>query len=132
MSAWINGFSGLIASFLIGTFYLRIGPWQSLRCVVASNLGGLAALWIAVVWGNKPWIRKHIMPNPFRTWAIFLLVYFGILAGLSSPLWSAHEFLWMAVPLILSTGFTILAFGPLQDARIARAQILAQTRRKRT
>lgn len=122
MSAWINGILGTLSAFLIGHFWAGLTPAEVALCLVASNIAGMTALLSTLKAEQTPWIRKIVLTRSIKTWLFFLSLYFGILLAIGHPLRELRVFAWMFVPVVLSTGFTILAFGPFQDWRIARAQ----------
>ena len=120
MSAWINGTLGVILVLAIGLLRLDLSLLQALNCIFASLFAGLMGL-LAVSKGMRTlWLRRHVMFNPLSTWIVFLLIYFGLELLLAPPLRNLVNAAWLILPTILSTGFTILAYGPLQDRIVSR------------
>lgn len=114
LSALINGCAGTALTLAIGSQVLGMTLPQAALCVLASNVGGFLAL-LVIMWGS--WVR-----GTFPTWALFLGTYFGTLFLLAEPYRSVRAFVWLALPLMLSAGFCIIAYGPVQDWFVARSQ----------
>lgn len=122
MSAWINGFIGVFATFMIGTYRLEMTASEIVQCIVASLISGLIAPILILKAEKTPWIRKYVLTRSLKTWAFFVGIYFGVLLALAPSLREVECLTWLAMPLIMSTGFSILVFGPIQDRLVARAQ----------
>jgi hypothetical protein len=123
--AAVNGVLGVVLAFIVGRAVLELEYLSIVQAILASCLAGMAALLVTLRAERTPWIRRHALNRQSRTWAVFLLIYFGGMVGVAphlNPLHSPRVFLWMVLPLILCTGFTIIAFGPLQDRIVARIQ----------
>ena len=120
MIAWVNGSIGVAASYWIATDKLGMEPAQAGLCIGASVVAGMIALLTTLQGERTPWIRQHVMNRSLKTWAIFVSLYFGLMLAFAPPLRSGHNLAWLVGPLILATGFTIVAFGPLQDALVRR------------
>ena len=126
MTAWFNGFLGVILVYAIASLRLGLSEVDAALCVVASNVSGLTSLLLYSAGGRRPWIRKHLLGGPFRTWTLFLIAYFGMMLLMAPALRDAENFKWLLIPVIMTTGFTILVFGPIQDELVARSQRSAQ------
>ena len=122
MAAWINGTLGVLASFWIGTSILGLDGMEVLRCIGASLFSGMLALVLTLKAEKTPWVRTRLLNRSLKTWVVFLSIYVAGLLLLAPPLRDPRVLRWMVFPLILATGFTILAFGPLQDRWVAQAQ----------
>ncbi len=122
MTAWFNGFLGIVLVYGIGSLRLGLTEFDAALCVVASNVSGLVSLLLYSAGGRRPWIRKHILGGPFRTWTLFLAAYFGMMLLMAPTLRDSEHFKWLIIPVIMTTGFTILVFGPIQDRLVARSQ----------
>jgi hypothetical protein len=120
--AWVNGFLGAASAWLVGTRVLGLEDVEALRCVGASNAAGMAALLVTMQAERTVWVRRRLLTRGLYTWVLFLSTYFGMLLALAPALRSGRTFLILIFPVILSTGFTILAFGPIQDRIVARQQ----------
>ena len=121
-AAWINGFLGVALTSYVGTQVLGLHWEAPLRCILATNIAGLAALLITLRAEKTPWMRSRVIYRPLWTWVLFLSVYFGTLLGFAPEMRVGRQFAWLILPVILSTGFAILVFGPIQDRLVARAQ----------
>lgn len=115
MSAWINGFLGLFLTLAIGTLRLGFEPLDAFWCAAASNISGFLALMAYSKANRVAWTKRHVVFNPFSTWLFFLTTYFGLELLLAPQLRVAQNFMWLAFPTMMVTGFAILAYGPIQD-----------------
>ena len=120
-TAWACGFAGSISAWWLGTQVLALTDWNSLLCVLASNGAGMAALLLTLQSERRPWIRRHVLTRSWRTWTFFLSIYFGGMLLIAPPLREPRILAWLAIPLMASTGFTILIFGPIQDRLTKRS-----------
>lgn len=121
-SALINGFTGLTLSFWIGVEVFDFSPTEVLFFVLISNIAGLIALLSTLRAEQNSWLKKHLLNHFLKTWSFLAILYFGILLTFCPPLRDPKTLLCLALPLILSYGFGILAFGPIQDAIVRRGQ----------
>jgi hypothetical protein len=127
MTAWFNGILGGVAAAWLGSHELGLSTGQIVQCLFATNLAGLLALVVTTLQGARLGrIRSKVMSGALRTWTVFLIVYFGTLVGVGTPLRDGRTFGWLVLPLILHAGFSILLFGPIQDRAMARQQRLAR------
>lgn len=122
MAALIIGCLGVVASWIVGTRFAGIDTMTVFWGVGASNIAGMTALLTTLKLERTHWIRTRVLRGSIPTWIVFLSLYFGILVGFCPILRNWDSFILMIVPLIMTTGFTILAFGPIQDRRVARDQ----------
>lgn len=122
MVAGCVAFLGVILSWYLGTTQLGLSTFTILLGILVSNGAGMTALLSTLKLERTAWVRTNILRGPIQTWTYFLTVYFGLLIGLFPPLQESQGFALLVLPLIFTTGFTILAFGPLQDGIIAREQ----------
>jgi hypothetical protein len=120
--AFTNGMVGVISSLVVGIFVLQLPLSEILVCLVASNISGFLTVLTTLQAERTPWIRKNCLNRSLKTWTFFLSLYFGILLSLAPVLRNATSFLYLILPLILSTGFSIIAFGPVQDFLVRRQQ----------
>lgn len=122
MSAWLFGFIGVVLTYIVGTVKLGLSPADAAICVLSSNIAGICAL-LFYSWAMRSsTIRRRIMVTPASTWAVFLTVYFGTELALAAPLRDSYAFGWLALPTIFSTGFCVLAYGPIQDKIVSRSR----------
>lgn len=129
MAAWVNGFLGIFASYLVGTKVLSLSTIEVGLSLFASNLGGLIALLVILQLEWQPWIKKNILTRSRRTWPIFLLIYYAVILLLVPVLRDGYRLLCMALPLGLGNGFAILIFGPIQDQLYRRSQRRARLKK---
>ncbi|MBI3557287.1 MAG: hypothetical protein HY074_13570 [Deltaproteobacteria bacterium] len=122
MTAWFNGFLGVILVYAIASLRLGLTEFEAALCVIASNVSGMVSLLLYSAAFRRPWIRKRVIGGPFRTWTLFLTAYFGFMLLMAPALRDPEHFKWLAIPVIMTTGFTILIFGPIQDRMVARSQ----------
>ncbi len=122
LSAWINAFLGSALVMGIGTQALGFTPIEALLCIVGSNVGGFVALILILQLEWRPWIKRHILNRSRRTWPVFLFFYYGITFSIAPHAWGLRNIAWLWLPMALSNGFCILAFGPVQDWLVARNQ----------
>ena len=127
MSAWINGFVGLLATLWVGTQYVGLSWQDSLLCVVSANVAGMIAVLTILKGERTPWLKRHVLTRSRRTWPLFATLYAGLLVLGAPPLRDLRNFAWLALPTLISTGFTIVAFGPIQDRIVAKIQRQART-----
>lgn len=129
MTAWINGFLGVALTLAIGTLQFGMEPGTLARILLVNFASGLLSPLAILKLEGIPWVRQNILTRSLKTWAIFVTLYFGGNLLLSPELRSWPVFGWLGFPLILATGFSILAFGPIQDGFVRRRQRLARARR---
>ncbi len=121
-AALMNGLIGLIGSFGIGLYLLGMSTGEIILCIGASMVAALVSL-ISTLKAVKsyPSAKK---PNArlVRAWIILVSIYLTILFLLAPPIRNSQTFLYLIFPLILSAGFSILVFGPLQDYLVSAEQ----------
>ena len=122
MIAWVNGFLGVAGSLGIGLAVLGRSPEEIAWALAAVILAGFLALLLTLQAESVPWIRRRVLNRSLVTWTFFLSVYYGVQLALAPMLREPRVLAWMSIPLVLSNGFSILAFGPLQDWVVARRQ----------
>jgi hypothetical protein len=122
MSAWINGFVGLAATLAVATQVLDLTWADAVVCVLAANVAGMVAVLTILKGERTPWVKRNILTRSRRTGPIFASLYFALQLAGAPAMREARNFVWLVIPTLLSTGFTILAFGPIQDRIVARIQ----------
>ena len=93
-----------------------------------SNAAGLFALLVTLKGERTSWARRVFFGKSRKTWPVFLCLYLAPMLALIPVLRTGMGFLWLFVPLVLSTGYCIIVFGPIQDYLVARAQRRERTR----
>ncbi len=117
--------SGLLGSFLSTAAGLRILnlSWDEvLFCIFSSNVAALIGLTLTLQIEKTSWFKKPKIPSALKTWSLLVAFYLGISVILATPLQSVDGFFILVLPLILSTGFSLVLFGPIQDYLIRRQQ----------
>lgn len=122
MTAWINGILGILATVGIGVWALDLAPLEAFRCSLVSIASGFFAVTTVTRGEQVPFLKKRLFCNIYRMWAVFVSLYFSPMILLSPPIQNLRGFLWLAIPLIMSTGFSILIYGPIQDRLVRGAQ----------
>ena len=126
VAAFINGLVGLGLCFAIGIRSLEMPFEDILLSILVSNFAALVSLLATLKAEKNPWLAKVWLSNIGKTWSFLAVLYFGILLLLVPPLRSVERMLYLMLPLMLSTGFAILIFGPIQDELVKRQQKRAQ------
>ncbi len=121
-SALINGFIGLVLSLFVSLHFFDGSVADVLRSVIVSNFAGMIALLVTLKLESFPWLRKHFLNHTLKTWSLLSVTYFMILFALAPSFQSYTHFFAMLLPLILSVGFGIILFGPIQDHFVRKQQ----------
>jgi hypothetical protein len=121
-AAIFNSLLGSFLSLLSGLQILNLKWDEVLLCVLCSNLAALVALLGTLQIEKTKWFKKPRIHNTLKAWLILGAIYLGILVSLSAPLQTFQNFAVLILPLILSTGFSIIVFGPIQDQLVRRQQ----------
>jgi hypothetical protein len=121
-AALANGLIGLVGSFSVGLYLLGMNTGDIALCVIASMVAALLSL-ISTLKAVKSFPSSK-SPNAklTRAWIILVSFYLVVLFLLAPPLRDLKVFLYLIFPLILSNGFSILIFGPLQDYLVSAEQ----------
>jgi hypothetical protein len=123
--AFINGWIGLGLSLWIGRGVLDLDYSEIFLSVGASNLAALVALLVTLRAERVEWIKKNFLSRSFKTWALLTGIYFSILLSISPTLRSMENLVWLFPSLVLSVGFIIIIFGPIQDHFVRQRQKMA-------
>jgi putative effector of murein hydrolase LrgA (UPF0299 family) len=121
-SALFNGTLGAALAWFVGTKILDLTLADVGLCLIAAQVAGLLALFVTLQTAKVPFLRKNVVNRSLKTWALLLLVFFGTVVLLAPPTRELRNGLWMTIPLVLSTGFCIVLFGPIQDFLVRREQ----------
>ena len=114
-SAWIFAVSGTFLTLLLTRSELSESWQRALELVGISNFAGFTALMMTVQLEVVPVVKKRLLNSTLRTWILMSAIYFSILLGFSPELRSLYHLTIFFLPLLLSTGFMMMVFGPLQD-----------------
>lgn len=120
--AFVTALIGSLVSLAIGTQWLQCSISDVFYLLLNSNIAALIALIIT--------LRADQFPSPFkewaagtpRAWALLVTLYTGILLSLSPILREQEPLFYLFFPLVLSSGFAILAFGPIRDRMVRNSQ----------
>ncbi len=129
MAAWVNGFLGILVSYIVGTQVLSLSAMDVGIALFASNLGGLIALLVILQLEWQPWIKRNVLTRSRRTWPVFLAIYYSVILAIVPALRDVRTLLIMALPLALGNGFAIRLFGPIQDQLYRRSQRRARLKK---
>ena len=122
IAAFMSGILGLSLSLGLGMGRLALTGPEVIGALLVSNLAGLLSLILTLQAEQVPWIQKYFLNRTLKTWTLLATIYFGILLGALPYLRSIHVLVILAFPLILSTGFCLFFFGPIQDALVSQKQ----------
>lgn len=120
--AFSNGIIGSIISFFLGISYLGLSPLEVLQCLGAANFASLISVLVTLTAERAKWIPNTRYFRTTKTWSLLVILYCSILIGLAPPLRETRNLTILFLPLLLSTGFAILVFGPIQDSIVRRQQ----------
>jgi hypothetical protein len=127
-AALLNGFLGLSLTLGLGVKYLSLGVWDLLLAVLVSNIAALIAVLVTLQAERVPWMVKYFINRSLKTWTFLAIIYFGILLGNIPFLRAFEPLLYLSFPLILTSGFAIIVFGPIQDRIVRRQQLRERAR----
>jgi putative effector of murein hydrolase LrgA (UPF0299 family) len=90
--------------------------------ILASNIAALLALLLTLRAEKVRWLVKVWMNRSLKTWSLTVTIYFLTLLSLSPVLRNWSILGPMILPLLLSTGFAMIVFGPIQDQLVRKEQ----------
>ena len=122
IAAILNGCIGLALGLAVGKGLLGFTTLDTLGCLFVSNVAALISLVVTLQVELMDQKRKIWFTRSSKTWAFLCLIYFGIVLLLCPLLRDGRNLLILFVPMLLSTGFCILIFGPIQDQLVRRRQ----------
>ena len=122
ITALTNGFLGLGLCLGLSNYLLQWPVGKAFSAVLASNLASFAAV-MFTLHGVKwlPPLLRWIKGIP-RTLGCLVVTYTSLMLLLMPALQEWRPFLILFGPLALTTGFSIVVFGPIQDRIVRRAQ----------
>lgn len=127
--AIVNGVLGTTLCFILGLGLFDLSASAIVLAIAGSNLAAFISLMITLRVERIRWVRRYILRRPFFTWFLLSACYFAVLLGVSPEVRDPRKLAFLSVPLILSTGFFICAFGPVRDWIMVRKQLRAKDRR---
>jgi hypothetical protein len=121
LSALLLTFTGVVLCYVVGVQWLGQDVLAVAQAVVATQIAGFCALLSTV---NVQYIErlKFLTRGAPRTWIFFLVIYVGMTILVGPKSFNVHIYSLMAAPLILTTGLSIIVFGPIQDRIMRRRQ----------
>ncbi len=119
-SALLFGFLGTALSFITGYRLVQLDGQTILLGIVLSNFGALFALISTLQVEKMHFFKKLPLPGPLKTWSLLTLFYLGSLAPFLIRLKEWNDFFILVLPLIWSSGFSLILFGPIQDWLVRR------------
>ncbi len=122
MTAWFSGIFGVLITWYISTRILGFHTAEALRAILSSVIAGWVALYSILRLEHIVVIRKRVFRGSIGTWVVFSSTYFGVLLALIPQIRDLDHFLILVMPLIMTTGITIVSFGPIQDRWVAKRQ----------
>lgn len=119
-TALLFGFLGTLLSLLSGVHLIQLDGETILLGIFLSNCGALFALITTLQLEKMLFFKNLPLPGPLKSWSTLTLVYLGSLAPFLTQLPHLTDFWILILPLILSSGFSLLFFGPIQDGIVRR------------
>jgi magnesium-transporting ATPase (P-type) len=130
VSALFCGTLGWLSGLWIATQKLGLTTEDALQMLAAASVAGFTAVVTLTNIQWIPWVKRIFLTNISKTWVVFLSLFSAITYGLSPRGLSWQAYGWMAFPLVLSTGFIIILFGPIQDRIVRHRQRKERQRSK--
>ncbi len=128
--AIVNGILGTTLCFILGLGFYDLSPSAIILAIFASNLAGFLSLMITLRAERIRWLRRYVLRQPSFTWFLLVFAYLAILLSVSPEMREPKTLAIFVGPLVLSTGFFIVIFGPIRDALMVRKQLQAKDRRE--
>ena len=116
------GTLGVFLTYFLCVAHLGLSWKTALLAVLASEVGGFVTLMVVLNLQNIKVIKKWIIPTVSRTWIVFTSIYILVTYAFLPAEIGFRSFLPLIMPLIFSTGFVVILFGPIQDAIVRRGQ----------
>lgn len=120
--AIVTGFVGLAISIFLGLELQLLSLNEILVGVAASNCASFLALILTLRAEKVAWLREKVLTRALASWTLLSTIYFILLFSLAPFLYDFDVMKWLFFPLLLSTGFAIVVFGPVQDHNYRRQQ----------
>ena len=118
----MNGIIGLALCLGLGMEFFGLTSGDALFCVLVSNIAAFISVLITLKAEKTPWLSKRVLNHTLKTWALLVCCYLSILLGAAPVLREPRILAYLFIPLVLSTGFAIIVFGPIQDQLVSRSQ----------
>lgn len=119
VSAWLTGILGAILTYWVGSRYFGFDLKDWAIALGTTNVVGFFSLLLTLALERRPAIRRILMGNAFKTWAVLAILYTSGLAALDPALRNPLTLAALWAPLVLGTGFMLPLWGLAQDRLIA-------------
>ncbi|MFZ9594639.1 MAG: hypothetical protein ACO3A2_01020 [Bdellovibrionia bacterium] len=114
-AAFITGLLATVVCLWIGLQNLGLSASTLLQAILVSNGVGLISIFFTLRVIRKLPPLKSGNLGLIRAWMILVSVYLTLFKAFCPSLGSLESFFSLIFPLILTNGFSILIFGPIQD-----------------
>lgn len=127
-AALLIGTLGTLLSLWVGGEYFGLSYGGSLWTVFVANCAGLVGLVLTLRAESIPALKKKWLNSGLKTWALIAALYLSMMVTFAPVMRSGLTLLGMFLPNLLSSGYSFLVFGPIQDRIYRRAQRKHRTR----
>lgn len=122
-SALTLGSLGVLLVFFLGLGQLEWSVVDCLWTVGVTLISGFFSPLIVLQGERVGALKRTLFRNGMTTWILFVSLFLGLIWIMGpESLRSGKAMLWMFVPLSFTTGFSIIAFGPVQDRLVSARQ----------
>lgn len=121
-SALTLGIFGVLSIAWVSTQVLGLTPSFALAVVLVSWAGSFLSLILTLRASDHPKL-KVILKGWIRQWGMLVGIFFAVFFGLLPEMLDTQRFIWLIVPVLCSMGFTVIAFGPVQDRYVRKRQL---------
>ena len=122
ITALVNGILGVGLVFAVGIGYLDLSLRDGVQAILDSNVAGFFSLFLTLRAERISWMRRWFLSRTLQTCTLLVSCYFGLLLWMAPALRDFRVLMILILPLVLSTGFSILAFSPVQDFLVRQEQ----------
>ena len=122
-AAILNSMIGIMLSFLVGYKILDSSLFDTFLSIIGANCAGLVSLLFTLQlekFADK--FERNYLKGNLRIWSFLLLTYSTVLVCLSPSIREFRSFILLFIPLLLSSGFSLIVFGSIQDRLVWREQ----------
>lgn len=121
-AALLFGTAGTLLSLWVGGEFFGLNYLQVLWTVLVANFAGLVSLLLTLRAEGIPALKNKWLNSGLKTWALISVLYLSMMVTFAPVLRTPLTLLGMFLPNLLSTGYSILVFGPIQDRIYRNAQ----------
>lgn len=122
LSAMVTGGFGLVLVYGLGVHSLGMDVKDLVLSILASNVGGFVGGLLTLAMERREPIRRLLLGNWIKTWAMLAILYTAVLLALSPALRDLRTLAILFVPLVCCSGFMLPLFGIVQDRIISWEQ----------